>query len=374
MCASIGIALVAYGGGYLYYSKRVESLEAQANEHLREAERVLAAIPIWHKKIKTEQMLKLGVITDTHVHASRISKGDKRSDSPRYLKSQDAVPLRNFVRDMRVFQPEFIVHVGDVIEGTNEENVAGMQGLALAKKELDILQKPIHWVLGNHDLRAVTKEQFLQTLSQKELNYAFDAGDYRFVFLDGNKDVTLEELLADEAADAQKQENGIEEVVEEEDGSDGGEEETDNDHNLGGSIPREEIAWLKEQLTTDKRVFIFCHYPLFERQIISADGASKKSVPNAREMQAIFDEYRVDGVFAGHVEARMHFQEKLTHYYLMTGTKKSKTYPESYYELTIDAGKPDMRMFYTSPVDAEQYVMDFEEAQQVATGDINQNQ
>lgn len=352
------IAAAVYGGFFVYYRSQILIDDAQTQTNLKKAQDTLAAIPVWHKKVTTDQVLKLGIITDTHVHPSRINKENKNSDSPRYLKAQYTTPLRNFVRDMGVFQPEFVVHVGDVIEGTNEENVTGMQGLVLAKNELDVLQKPIHWILGNHDLRAVTKEQFLEKLEQKELNYAFDVGDYRFVFLDGNKDVALEELLADEIADAQKIEG--EEDAEKNGEVEEGEGETDNDHNLGGSIPQDEIQWLKEQLSTDKRTFVFCHYPLFDRAIMSADGYPKKSVPNAKEMQEIFDEYRVDGVFAGHVEARMYFQEKRTHYYVMTGTKKSETYPESYYELIIDKAFPDMTMYYTSPVDNKQHKVNFE--------------
>lgn len=353
--ACVIVALVAYGGGRFYFVMRGDMYERRAQEHLREAQRIYAAIPVWHKKIFTQQIVKIGFITDTHVHPSRINKSDKRDDAPRYLESKHSVPLQNFIKHMRIFQPDFLVHGGDVIEGTNEKNHVGMQGLALVKKELDRSQRPVHWVLGNHDLRAVTKGQFLETLGQKNLFYAFDQGDYRFIILDGNKDVTLEELLADEVAD----EAVLDDSNEEQETSSTS-EETDGDTNLMGYIKEDEIVWLKEQLATDKRVFVFCHYPLFTQQIYSADGSRKKPAINAAQLQKIFDEYRVDGVFAGHVEAQMYFQEGRTHYYTMTGTKKSKTYPGSYYDLTITGGMPDMTMYYTSPTDAQLYVMDFE--------------
>ena len=363
-----GLALFTFASGLLFYSYRTNTFNERTSENVHEAQRVLAAIPIWHKKIKTEQMVKVGFITDTHVHPLRLYKS-KNPNTPRYLEYKYRKSLQGFVAQMHDFQPDIVIHGGDVIDGTNEENHVGIQGLALVKKELDKITTSLHWVLGNHDLRAVTKEQFLQTLGQEKLNYSYDIGDYRFVFLDGNKDVTLEELLADELVDAQVEEiEDIEDVSEEVETL----EETDGDHNMDGSIPQDEIVWLKEQLATDKRVFVFCHYPLFTRTITSADGDPKKSVPNASAMQAIFDEYRVDGVFAGHVEAQMYFQEKLTHYYVMTGTKKSETYPESYYELTITAGKPDTRMFYTSPLDLKQYAMDFETGQQSATIAVSQ--
>lgn len=354
-----GLALFAFASGLLFYSYRTNTFNECTSENGREAQRVLAAIPIWHKKITTDQVVKVGFITDTHVHPTRYYKSSN-PNVPRYLGYKYTKSLRKFVSQMVDFQPDLVIHGGDVIEGSNEPNAAGMQGLALVKKEFDKIKKPIHWVLGNHDLRAVTKEQFLQSLGQEALNYVYDVGDYRFVFLDGNKDVTLEELLQDEKGETEE-----EEEMEVTNGTDG-------DQNLNGSIPQDEIVWLKEQLATDKRVFVFCHYPLFTRTITSADGDLKKSVPNASEMQAIFDEYRVDGVFAGHVEAQMYFQENFTHYYVMTGTKKSETYPESYYELTIAAGKPDTRMFYTSPINLKQYAMDFESGQQSATIAVSQ--
>lgn len=343
------VAGVIYSGLFIFFHVQTKNLNAQVQQNFLEAEKTLAEIPIWHKKITTDQIVKIGVINDTHVHPSKISKNNKSDDAPRYLKEQYAIPLRNFVRDMSIFKPEFVVHVGDVIEGTNEKNAVGVQGLELTKKELDKAGVPVHWTLGNHDLRAVTKDQFRKALSQNDLSQSFDVGDYRFIVWDVNQDVTLEDLLQDERGEAEE-----EEAAEVAEGRDG-------DQNIdGGHVLQTDIAWLKEQLATDKRVFVFCHYPLFDRSIISADGDPKRSVPNAKEIQAIFDEYRVDGVFAGHVEARMYFQEKSTHYYVMTGTKKSETYPESYYELTIDKGWPDMTMYYTSPIDHKQHKVNFE--------------
>ncbi len=347
MC--VVVAGVIYGGLFLYFHTQIKKLDAQVQQNFLEAEKKLAEIPIWHKKITTDQIVKIGIITDTHVHPTRINRGDKRNDAPRYLEWSYAKPLRDFVTHMQAFQPAHIIHVGDVIEGTNEKNAVGVQGLELIKKELDKTGVPVHWTLGNHDLRAVTKDQFRQALGQNDLSQSFDVGDYRFIVWDVNQDVTLEELLQDERGETEEEE--AKEVAEGKDG----------DQNIdGGHVLQADIAWLMEQLATDKRVFVFCHYPLFTQSIMSADGYPKKSVPNAKEIQAIFDEYRVDGVFAGHVEARMYFQDQLTHYYVMTGTKKSETYPESYYELTIDKGWPDMTMYYTSPIDYKQHKVNFE--------------
>lgn len=310
---------MAYGGGYLYYSKRVESLESQASEHLREAERVLAAIPIWHKKIKTDQIIKIGIITDTHVRPTRIDKMDKSEQAPRQLDQDELRPLQNFVAQMKEAQPDFIVHVGDIIEGTNDPEHIGMMGLQLVREELLKATVPIKWILGNHELRSVTKEQFLQSVQQEKLDFVFDRGDYRFIFLDGNHSFVFN--VTDE----------------------------DGEESVFGNIPEETVLWLKEQLATDKRTYIFCHYPMTTQPIVSADNEPKKAIANVSNLQDILNEYRVEAVFSGHVEARDLIKDKYTSHYLLTGTKKSKKFPESYYTLTIDGGAPNVDMYFMPP-------------------------
>jgi len=143
-------------------------------------------LPIWEKKIQTEQDIKIGIITDTHVHAKRINRQNASDEAPRYLSEKNVKPIRNFVKQMTKFQPEFIVNLGDVIEGTNDKDFVGIAGLKLVKKELEKVGVPVKWVLGNHDLRSVTREQFKEALGIESLNQVFDIGDYRFVILDAN--------------------------------------------------------------------------------------------------------------------------------------------------------------------------------------------
>lgn len=331
----IGVGGLCAHGWYAVAMWRAQVVQQQSE---RQAADIVATIPVWHKKIATQQTIRIGMITDTHVHATRIVKSDKRDDAPRRLKSVDAAVLRRFTAQATKNDAAFLVHLGDVIEGTGEENVAGIVMIKTVVTALERAGLPIYWSIGNHDLRAVTKEQFRETVDQPSLNYAWDVGDYRFVVLDLNADTTVEEIEKDVRGETEAEE--VAEIV----------EDRDSDQNEDGDFPIGTMEWLREQLATDKRVFIFCHYPFDTETIISADGVAKVTLPFAEQMRALFHEYRVDGVFSGHVEAQTSYADRWTRYYLLTGTKKSKTYPEGFYDVTITAAVPDVVMHYRDPL------------------------
>lgn len=274
------------------------------------------SLPVWERKIQTQQNIKVGIITDTHVHAKRINRQDKRNEAPRYLSEKNVKPIKNFVKQMKKFHPEFVVHLGDIIEGTNDEDFVGIKGLELVKKELEEAGVPIYWVVGNHDLRSVTKEQAKTVLKLEELKQVFEVGDYKFIVIDANFDEKN-----------QPRGPGVNSFV-------------------PGNIPPEEMSWLETQLQTDKKVFVFIHQGVFTHLVDGDQGKKKQSILNAQELQNLLTKYNVSGVFNGHMEARYFEVVDTTELYSLTGTKKSKKYPDSYYELTIVGGNPNLKMFY----------------------------
>jgi len=275
-------------------------------------------LPIWEKKIQTEQDIKIGIITDTHVHAKRINRQNESTEAPRYLSEKNVKPIRNFVKQMKKFQPKFIIHLGDVIEGTNDKDFVGIKGLELVKKELIKVGVPVYWVLGNHDLRSVNRNQFKEALGIEKLNQVFDIGDYRFIILDANYD------------------------------------EQDRPHSPGentfipGKITPETMKWFEQQLQTDKQVFVFIHQGVFTHLVKSDEHCTKQSILNAQDFQNLLHKYHVKGVFNGHMESRYFEKSGGTEIFSLTGSKKSKKYPDSYYELTIIKGEPNLKMFYTT--------------------------
>ncbi len=275
-------------------------------------------LPIWEKKINTEQDIKIGIITDTHVHPNRISRQIRKEDAPRYLNEKNVKPIRNFVKQMKKFQPEFIVHLGDVIEGTNDEDYVGSKGVKLVEEELSSAGVPIHWVIGNHDLRSLTRQQFKDTLQLEKLNDVFDIGDYRFIILDANYDEKN-----------QPRSPGANTFI-------------------PGNIPPEIMQWFELQLQTDKQVFVFIHQGIFTHPVKGDEHRTKTSILNAQAFQNLLIKYHVKGVFNGHMESRYFEQVGDAAIFSLTGTKKSKKYPDSYYELTIIDGIPTVKMFYTT--------------------------
>jgi len=329
-------SIIIFVGSFVFYKTIETNSDRSTQNNLAEAKKIYDAIPVWHKKIRTQQDIKVGVITDTHVHPNRVNKSDKSDDAPRYLNEKYIKVFTNFVLQMHKFQPEFIVHLGDVIEGTGDEDFVGIKGIQLVRDELGKADVPLHWVVGNHDLRSVTKEQFKETLHLDAINQFFDVGDYRFIILDAN--YNRDNLSRSPEGNAF----------------------------IRGQIPPQEIQWLIEKLKTDKRVFVFMHHGVFQSDTpgdFKEDGDAakmKQSIKNSDELQNIFKEYRVDGLFNGHMEARRYETVNHTDIYSLTGTKKSALYPQSYYELTIVDGKPDVTMFYVPKGETEVRRVDFE--------------
>jgi predicted phosphodiesterase len=338
------ITLVAAGvfvSGHFYFQNQIQIADEQTQNNLEKAKYIFENIPIWHKKIQTSKDLKIGIITDTHVRAS--------------LSYSQLLPIHNFVADMREFQPEFVINLGDVIDGTHETDLQGMRELKVIKSELEKTQVPVHWVIGNHDLRAVTKEQFKEALELESLDQSFDIGEYRFIILDAN-------YLRNGTPRSPDLEKRF----------------------IPGYLPEQTLEWLETQLATDKRTFIFMHQGSFNNKSIGDEDEKddedyayeveemedgdwvsgvykrKQSIKNATKLRDIFDEYRVDAVFNGHMEARRYQKNNYTSYYSLTGTRKSEKFPQSYYELVIKKGIPDLTMYYKLQNEAEIVKEDFE--------------
>lgn len=354
-------AIVVFMGFYEFYTYSITQDEKSIQRNIFESQKMREAIPVWHKKIHTQEDVKIGIITDTHVRPTRIYSGDERENAPRYLKPKHTESLKKFVAQMNIFEPDFLVHLGDIIEGTGDGYYVGVQGLQLVQKELMKARKPIYWTVGNHDLRSVKKDEFQQTLGLESLDQVFDIGDYRFIILDAN--YNLEDLPRMPGS------NGF----------------------VPGKLSSHTLDWFKKQLETDKQVFVFVHQGTFlenspgdidedelyvereddadydeegnimeEKNIDGVEYFMKQSLANASELNDILKEYRVNAIFNGHLEARRYEVIDKTAHYSLTGTKKSTMYPQSYYELTITDGKPKMTMYYTPEGQITLRQVDFE--------------
>ena len=282
--------------------------------------------PIWERKIKTSQKIKIGFITDTHVHPKRIHRENRADDAPRYLPEKLMAPLIEFQDDMKKFQPDFVAHLGDVIEGTNEKDFVGVAGIKLVSDELEKIGVPVWFVLGNHDVRAVTKQQFKEALEINSLNKMIDVGDYRFIILDGDFKPT--------------------------------EEDTFPKHGYTqGYLPDKVLQWLEPKLQTNKQVVILMHFAAWPPQLIGTSGI----VGNAEKLRAMMNKYNVLAIFNGHIEKKKYANIDGTQFFSFTGTKKSEKYKNCFYEVTFQGNDIKATMYYVDPQTGEHKVVDFKQ-------------
>lgn len=199
--------------------------------------------------------VKVGLITDLH-YADKPPAGSRHY---RETLTKLAEAGKQFEKD----KPDFVVELGDLIDAAS--SVATEQGyLKRVNKEFSAVSKDRHYVLGNHCVDMLTKEEFLGGVGQKKAHYSFDRGGVHFVVLDAC-------FTSGGMPYGRKNSKW-------------------NDAN----VPAEEVDWLKDDLkATGKKVVVFAHQRL--------DVANDYGVRNAAEVRrALEGSGKVRAVFQGH--------------------------------------------------------------------------
>lgn len=126
------------------------------------------------------------------------SQDDRKGVFPRILAA---------VRDSDM---EFLLHTGDL------ERPGGTRSWAGFKAKTAGFPKPLRVVIGNHEIRGGTREEFARFFGLRSTSYGFTHKDVRFLVLD-NADGTLPGPLLDwldrELAEHPKGKNGIARIV-----------------------------------------------------------------------------------------------------------------------------------------------------------------
>jgi len=287
---------------------------------------------VWERKIDTsyEQPFKIGLITDTHLETEESSDGSRKL-KPAFQRAFD-----DFTDGMNKFNPDFVVHLGDVIQEKGEGEALverGIENLKVGKQQMERAGKPIYWVVGNHDLRAVARKQFLESLEIDYLNKAFDHGSYRFIILDAGYQ------YMDHMNNPTK---GVPVNP------------TAGDY-VPGFVPEETLLWLESKLRTDKNVIVLCHYTFIRRS-----QTIKEPIKKADFALELFDKYNVKAVFNGHIEKRVYLKEEdEVEFFSLPGTKKHDEFPNSYYEIVLNKGELEVTMTYRDPKTGEQIIEPF---------------
>ncbi len=280
-------------------------------------------LPIWEKKITSVDKLKVGIITDTQVHPSRTNKSVKGPDAERYLKPRYGDAIDAFVEEMKIFQPDVIVVPGDIIEGTGDEDFVGADGLRLVQDKIEVLEIPIIWVAGNHEVRSVTKEQYKEALEIDYLNKSFEFGDYKIIIIDGN-------FYPDDT-----------DVV------------PGGSRYIRGHVAQAGIEFLEEELQTNKQTIVFIHQPPFVENDIK-DRSPEGLLDNGDVIQKLLDKYNTVSAIGGHIEYKRHIQKDGIDYYALPGTIKSEAFPGAFYSMVIENDDINTDMYYVD-VDTGKY-------------------
>ncbi len=205
-----------------------------------------------------------GVFADVHYSPGKVYGNRFCKDSLRKLKTC----IEWFNRK----SPSFIVSLGDLIDGEDDKNIQ-LSCLSKVNEVLAEFNGDVHFVLGNHDLEMLTKEEYIgncRTAHPKSC-YSFEKGNYHFIILDGNY-----------------RKDGVEYA-------NGNYSWTDT------YINRLQIEWLIKDLSEvqRKKIIVFIHQNIDERLV--NNSVDPHIIENAGEIRNILERSgKVIAVFQGH--------------------------------------------------------------------------
>jgi hypothetical protein len=219
---------------------------------------------------ETPALIKIGLLTDLHY-------GDKEPTRTRFYRETPG-KLKEAVAKFNEIKPAFVIELGDLIDQapTVEQEIAWLEEI---DKIYAGLTCPRHYVLGNHCVATLTKEEFARhSGASKAPHYSFDHGGVHFVVLDACYR------------------------------SDGAPYGRNNADWKDANVPTAELEWLRKDLAgAAGAVVVFAHQRL--------DEAAPHSVLNAAEVRKVLEESgKVLAVFQGHSHKNDYQQIQGIHY------------------------------------------------------------
>ncbi len=202
-----------------------------------------------------EPSIRVGLVTDLH-YADKPPAGSRHY---RETLSKLLEASQRFADE----KPQFVVELGDLIDAADTVDVE--RGYLRKVNALFAATSPDrHYVLGNHCVDMLTKDEFLGGVERPKSYYSFDRGGMHFVVLDACFR------------------------------SDGQPYGRKNSHWLDANIPSVELEWLKSDLAAAAaKTVVFAHQRL--------DETKQHSVKNQAEVRKILESSgKVEAVFQGH--------------------------------------------------------------------------
>jgi predicted phosphodiesterase len=219
------------------------------------------ASSVFASDVDQKSALKVGLVTDLH-YADKAPAGSRHYRQTPGKLAEAAV---QFGRQA----PEFIVELGDFIDAA--DSVATELGyLKRINQDFRTICRNRHYVLGNHCVHTLTKQEFLDGVEQQRSFYSFDVGGFHFVVLDSCFR------------------------------SDGQPYGRKNFEWTDPNIPDDQVEWLRADLkATSKKSVVFAHQRL--------DVGNHYGVRNAAEVRKVLEKTgNVLAVFQGHSHKNEH--------------------------------------------------------------------
>jgi Icc-related predicted phosphoesterase len=248
-------------------------------------------------RVEDDNALRVGIITDVQSYARR----DKQTGEWE-LSWRIKDPLERFVKKMnKEFRPDVVIDLGDFIDGKDHRAYKTWQQ---TEKIINKLTMPVYHVLGNHETGRFEKTVWLDLVGYNNTYYYKDITkgkiSYRLVMLDSN-------FFPD------------------------GTDTTPEKRYYPGCINDEQWNWLesvlKEAQIEEKHVLIFIHHPP-----LNLDSWPNWGIfPQGEKMQALFEEYNVRAVFAGHIEQMCYEEHEQVEYFVLQGFWKDKEHLKKEY-------------------------------------------
>ena len=219
---------------------------------------VLATAALSAKQVVADEgrsALQIGLVTDLH-YADKPAAGSRH-----YRQTPDK--LAEAAEHFGKHDPSFIVELGDLIDAADSVQTE-LGYLKRINKDFAAIHKHRHYVLGNHCVQTLTKQEFLDGVEQQRSYYSFDSGAFHFVVLDACFR------------------------------SDGEPYGRNNFQWTDPNFPAAEVEWLEADLkATDKKTVVFAHQRL--------DVSNQHGVKNSAQVRQVLEASgNVLAVFQGH--------------------------------------------------------------------------
>lgn len=212
--------------------------------------------------------MRFGIFTDPHYAERDVNINRYYRES--LDKVSECIDLMN---EQKV---DFLIELGDLKDqGSTPQEAETLQFLETIEKELKRFNGPLYHVLGNHDHDSISKQQFLNAISNEGFSnalnyYSFDKDSFHFIVLDSNYT------------------------------SQGKEYDHGNFDWKDAYVPDEQLKWLKKDLAHNQRpTIVFIHHQL---DAIAFEDEHRIYCPtNADIVREMLEESpNVIAVFQGH--------------------------------------------------------------------------